>query len=324
MNIPTSWNLPHYFYDSLTDPRIDADIATWLPITREYADRYRGKIRNFRTPEEVLEYYEYGETISMVGKKTMHYLSYLSALDTQDTEVQKKLGELEYLGIQLAELTLFVSQEWKELGAEKIRGFAESSLLAAYRNDLIENANTIQYLLSEEVERALTKKSRAMGILGFHEELRSSFEFPWTDENGIEKKLTEEEIRAFAKNPNREIRKKAAESMNSVYLVHQNQITLGNLYTSIVKNWSSSMELRGYKTVMSKRNISEQLPDDVVDTLMLEVQKFFPLYQRFLRAKQKHLGLPELYGYDVHAPIFTIEKKIPYEEACATVIEMFG
>jgi oligoendopeptidase F len=105
----------------------------------------------------------------------------------------------------------------------------------------------------------------------------------------VEKKLTEEEIRSFAKNPNRDIRRKAAESMNSVYLVHQNQITLGNLYTGIVKNWSSSMELRGYKTVMSKRNISEQVPDNVVDTLMSEVQKFYPLYQRFLRAKQKHM-----------------------------------
>ncbi len=377
MPTPTSWNLPHYFYDSLTDPRIDADIATWLPITRKYAERYKGKIRAFTTPEEVLEYYEYGETMDMVGKKTMHYLSYLSALDTQDTEVQKKLGELEYLGIQLSELTLFVSQEWKELGADKIRAFAESPLLAAYRNDLIETANSVQYVLEEAVERALTKKSRALGIFGLHEELRSSFLFPWLEwapnnkEEIINKKdgfvilppekggqgglkmLTEEEIRAFAKHPNRDIRRKAAESMNSVYLVHQNQITLGNLYTGIVKNWSSSMELRGYKTVMSKRNISEQLPDHVVDTLMSEVQKFYPLYQRFLRAKQKHLqknarqkspweggrkneleegGLvvskdenyDKLYGYDVHAPIFKIEKKIPYQDACDLVISMFS
>ena len=577
--LPTSWNLPHYFYDSLTDANIDADIATWLPITREYAERYKWRIRAFTTPEEVLEYYEYGEAFDMVGKKTMHYLSYLSALDTQDTEVQKKLGELEYLGIQLSELTLFVSQEWKELGADKIRAFAESPLLAAYRNDLIETANNVQYILDEKVEQALNKKSRALGIFGLHEELRSSFEFPWTEpviptEVGIQvneksenkevssdldsvfqrnegnntriifirhvesktnaagivtwdtldiwlsdegkrqitelwkileginidalycspkkrchdtitqiaqdrnkeiitdnriiervkwdlsgrentdpevkaelkkawadwsyrpmntgetfwevlerawsalheivsqnigktvvicshypvigvligkltdwkmysniyngkpifvdiseksdgdmqgkiihnsanternigldstlptgqagsrsqahlagmtetKMLTEEEIRAFAKNPNRDIRRRAAESMNSVYLVHQNQITLGNLYTGIVKNWSSSMELRGYQTAMSKRNISEQVPDNVVDRLMTEVQKYYPLYQRFLRAKQQHLGLPELYGYDVHAPIFKIEKKIPYEEACKTVIEMF-
>ncbi len=386
MPTPTSWNLPHYFYDSLTDARIDADIATWLPVTQAFAERYKWRIRAFTTPEEVLEYYEHGETMDMVGKKTMHYLSYLSALDTQDTEVQKKLGELEYLGIQLSELTLFVAQEWKELGAEKIRAFAESPLLTAYHNDLLEQANTVQYILDEKVEQALNKKSRALWIFGLHEELRSSFLFPWEENdtipsssgnwvqaerhegekslNGISstgiqdrknewislwvtqseqswdrldtrikseydgdkkkiKYLTEEEIRAFAKNPDRDIRRKAAESMNSVYLVHQNQITLGNLYTGIVKNWSSSMELRGYRTVMSKRNISEQVPDNVVDTLMSEVQKFYPLYQRFLRAKQKHLGLPELYGYDVHAPIFKIEKKIPYEEACKTVIEMF-
>lgn len=321
--IPTSWNLPHYFYNNLTDARIDADIATWLPVTQAFTERYKWRIRAFTTPEEVLEYYEYGETMDMVGKKTMHYLSYLSALDTQDTEVQKKLGELEYLGIQLSELTLFVAQEWKELGAEKIRAFADAPLLAAYRNDLLEQANTVQYILDEKVEQALNKKSRALWIFGLHEELRSSFEFPWTDEKGVEKKLTEEEIRAFAKNPDRDIRRRAAESMNSVYLIHQNQITLGNLYTGIVKNWSSSMELRGYRTVMSKRNISEQVPDDVVDTLISEVQKFYPLYQRFLRAKQKHLGLPELYGFDVHAPIFKIEKKIPYEEACKTVIDMF-
>jgi oligoendopeptidase F len=387
MPLPTSWNLPHYFYDSLTDARIDADIATWLPVTQAYAERYKWRIRTFITPEEVLEYYEYGETIDMVGKKTMHYLSYLSALDTQDTEVQKKLGELEYLGTQLAELTLFVNQEWKELGAEKIRTFAESPLLAAYRNDLIETANSVQYVLEEAVERALTKKSRALGIFGLHEELRSSFTFPWSEwetmnneewimknegtvsvipaswnaseaawemsgiqenklsavaeankesDTGLDsrlrgndgnqtttKMLTEEEIRAFAKNPNRDIRRKAAESMNSVYLVHQNQITLGNLYTGIVKNWSSSMELRGYETVMSKRNISEQLPNDVVDTLMSEVQKYYPLYQRFLRAKQKHLGVETLYGYDVHAPIFKIEKKVSYDEAMKMVQDMF-
>jgi oligoendopeptidase F len=133
----------------------------------------------------------------------MHYLSYLSALDTQDTEVQKKLGELEYLGIQLSELTLFVSQEWKELGADKIRAFASSPLLAAYRNDLIESANNVQYILDEKVEQALNKIC-ALGIFGLHEEpevhLISLDRRRWYRENSRKK------IRAFAKNPNRDIR----------------------------------------------------------------------------------------------------------------------
>jgi oligoendopeptidase F len=32
----------------------------------------------------------------------------------------------------------------------------------------------------------------------------------------------------------------------------------------------------------------------------------------------------KLYGYDVHAPIFKIEKKIPYQDACDLVISMFS
>lgn len=333
-NNNTTWNLPHYFYESLNDPRIDVDIATWLPLTQEYAAKYRDKIKLFNTPEEVLEFYEYGEKLDMIGKKTLHYLSYLSSLDTQDTEVQKKIGEIEYLSIQLSELTLFIAQEWKVLGVEKIRSLAESPILRAYRNDLLQTADTIQYLLSEEVESVLNKKSRALGILGLHEELRSSFLFPWSDKTmkndkwimnneGETKYLTEEEIRAFARSPDREIRKKASESMQSVYLIHQNQITFGNLYTSIVKNWSTSMDMRGYDTVMSKRNISEQLSDTVVDTLMSNVQNHYDLYQRFLVAKRKHLGVSELYGYDTAAPVYPIQKKIPYEEAQSQVLDMF-
>ena len=84
------------------------------------------------------------------------------------------------------------------------------------------------------------------------------------------------------------------------------------------------MELRGYKGVMSKRNISEQLSDTVVDTLMSRVQEYFPLYQRFLAAKQKHLGVSELYGYYTGAPIHPIQKKVPYEEAQKQVLDMFG
>ena len=39
------------------------------------------------------------------------------------------------------------------------------------------------------------------------------------------KYITEEEIRAFSRNPDRDIRRRASESLQSVYLVHQNQIT---------------------------------------------------------------------------------------------------
>jgi oligoendopeptidase F len=47
---------------------------------------------------------------------------------------------------------------------------------------------------------------------------------------------------------------------------------------------------------MAGRNLSEEMDDEVVNMLLAEVEKAYPMYQRFLRAKAKMLGLghPEL------------------------------
>lgn len=47
---------------------------------------------------------------------------------------------------------------------------------------------------------------------------------------------------------------------------------------------------------MSQRNISEEMDDEVVDMLLSEVEKAYPLYRRFLEAKAKMLGLKTVTG----------------------------
>jgi hypothetical protein len=57
-----------------------------------------------------------------------------------------------------------------------------------------------------------------------------------------------------------------------------------------VKDWASEIKMRGYGTnVMAQRNISEEMDDEVVDMLLSEVEKAYPVYQRFLVAKAKML-----------------------------------
>jgi oligoendopeptidase F len=57
-----------------------------------------------------------------------------------------------------------------------------------------------------------------------------------------------------------------------------------------VKDWTSEIKMRGYgDNVMAQRNISEEMDDEVVDMLLSEVEKAYPVYQRFLRAKAKML-----------------------------------
>ena len=213
------------------------------------------------------------------------------------------------------EKMLFISQEFKELGEKKIRVFANMQELAAYRNALLGRADTVKYLLEEKQEFVLNKKARPLGVLGsIHDELRNSFTFSMTID-GKRTTMTEEEIRVYARDPDRGLRRRASESMKKTYLTPQNQLVFGNTYSGIVKNWSSNRELRGYDTVMSKRNISEELDDEVVDLLMHKVQENYSLNQRFFAAKKKHLGLRTMYGYDMYAPIHHIKKKFTIDQA---------
>ncbi len=118
--------------------------------------------------------------------------------------------------------------------------------------------------------------------------------------DGEEKKMTEDEVRSHRQSHSREVRREAYAALRRVYNTRQNQIILGNIYTSIVKNWSSEIRLRGYEGgVMTQRNESEELENEVVDLLLREVEKAYPLYQRFLRAKARVMGMEIIDKWEV-------------------------
>ena len=75
--------------------------------------------------------------------------------------------------------------------------------------------------------------------------------------------------------------------------------------------------MRGYgSNVMAQRNLSEEMDDEVVDMLLSEVQKAYPIYTRFLQAKAKMLGLESDFSvWDTGAPLGKSDKDFTFDEA---------
>jgi oligoendopeptidase F len=313
---PTEWNLTRYFYTGLDDSKLAADIANILPLTRAFSEKYATVFGKFTTPEQILEFYTSYTSLSHEMATSSYYLFYRSSLDTQDLEVTKRMWEVDYIYTEASNLMLFVAQWWKEIGYERILEWANDPKLAAYKNDLVSTADNIKYILGEKEEKVLNIKSRPLGLANsLHDELTGSYEFMMTID-GVEKKLTEEEVRSYRQHTDRAVRIEAYKSLRRVYNTKQNQISLGNIYTSIVKDWSSEITMRGYPdNVMAQRNISEEMDDEVVNMLLSEVEKAYPLYQRFLKAKASMLGLADFGVYDVGAPMWTVEKEFSFKEA---------
>ncbi len=317
MTYPIKWNLARYFYTGLDDPKLTSDIANILPSTEIFSKKYEHTFHTFITPEQILGFYSEYTAMSHDMATPSYYLFYRSSLDTQDLAVTKKMGEVDYIYTQASNQMLWVAQGWKMIGYEQIMAWSRDPKMTRYKNDLLSTADGIRYILGEAEEKVLNLKSRPLALANsLHDELTGSYEYTMTID-GEEKKLTEEEVRSYRQHTDRSIRRESYASLRRVYNSKQTQISLGNIYTNIVKDWSSEITMRGYPdSVMAQRNISEEMDDEVVDMLLSEVEKAYPLYQRFLRAKAGMLTLDSDFSvYDIGAPLGTVDKNFTFDEA---------
>ncbi len=320
-NIRTEWDLSRYFYASLDDPKLKEDLDAVLPKVRAFADVWRDRLGNISTPEELAEFYEADAELSRELSKPSLYLYLLSDLDTQDQRVLKMNGELGVTYVEVGNLLLFVSQAWKTIGYDRLMEWSRSPVLSPYANAVVAVAESVKRILTEREEYVLNVKSRPLGLAtDLYDELVGSFEFE-IELDGKKNVLTDAEVRALYESPDRETRRKAFESIRGTYASKSAQITLGNCYSAIVKNWSTKLTLRGYSTVMEPRNVSEELDDSTVNLLMSEVRAAYPLFGRYLKAKKKLLGLDSFKNYDVFAPLASKEVPCTLEEGLALHLE---
>jgi oligoendopeptidase F len=323
----TNWQLEKYFYNSISDKNLTQDIENLTKLVESFIYEYKGKITDLNTLE-MKTFLEKEADLSSKFTKIFFYLSYLQSLDTQNQEVLKKNGEMEILATKLSNDLLFISQELKEMGYEKLIEISKQKELSDYQNYFYQTAENIKYLLDEKTEKALNLASLSGGnaFVKLYEELTGSFEFRLSPEiakilNKSEM-VTFEEIWSLKMHTKEEVRKASVESINEVFGSLANQIVLGNTYNSVVKDWSSQKQIRGFETVMSKRNISEEMPNEVIDLLLSTTKENYHIYQRFLKIKAKFLGYEKFKTWNLSAPISDVETKIEFEKGVKIVQEV--
>jgi oligoendopeptidase F len=317
----TSWDLSKNFYQDINDIQIGKDIEIIKSDIDTFVTKYKGKIKTLSS-EDFLEYFQVDDNSDYLINKVGSYFLYLSSLDTQNQEVIKKQGEFENLLVELSNKTLFVSQEFKEIGYDRLIALSMDKKLKDYRNFFIKKAESIKYLLDEKTEFALNLKhtSGATAFENMYEELTNSFSFSVNIAGEI-KTITSDEVRSLRMSPDEQVRKEATKSIREVYSAKQNQITLGNTYSAIIKDWVSETKLRGFENILSRRNLGQQIPDKAVDALLAQVESAYPLFHKYLQIKAKLMGKEKLMDWDLYAPIEKDIKDFPFEQGLELYLE---
>jgi oligoendopeptidase F len=95
------------------------------------------------------------------------------------------------------------------------------------------------------------------------------------------------------------------------------------IYIHLVRDWDSEqVKLRGIPSAIAVRNLANNIPDAVVETLLTVVAEQAPIFHRYFTLKAQWLGLPKLRRYDLYAPLSAASHPpIEYSQAVAMVLD---
>jgi len=312
-----SWDLSD-LYDSPADPKLKGDKKRLLESADKFAEKYKGSVGKLNYEQfynAMSEYEQIIETAHKIGS----YSQLIWTTDTENPELGKLLQKASELGSEVSQKLVFFDVEWLKISDERAEEIINSEKLSDYRHYLSVSRLYKEHTLSEEAEQVMSAKSvtgRSAWNRYFDETLGAArFEFEGET-------LTEQEVLSKLHSGDRIVRKKAHASLSATFTKLQRTLTF--IFNTILADKATNDKLRGYKSWITSRNLSNQIDDSAVEALVEAVTGSYPLVQRYYKLKRDLLGYHELFDYDRYAPLLESETSIKWDSAKNMVLDAYG
>jgi oligoendopeptidase F len=262
------------------------------------------------------------EEISRLGNVLYSYAGLWFTEDTQNQQAQALVARLDQFMAELGNRTLFFSLWWKDLPDA-----AAARLMAGagdYRYWLEEMRHFKPHTLTEPEEKIINIKnvSGSSALSTLYDSITNRYTFKM-EVDGETRDLTRGELMVFARDADPDLRARAYQELYRVYGV--DGPILGQMYQTLVRDWrNEEVGLRHFATPISARNLMNDIPDQVVDTLLEVCRQNAPVFQRYFRLKARWLGIDRLRRYDVYAPVAKSDKTYPFDQAAGMVFASFN
>jgi oligoendopeptidase F len=242
--------------------------------------------------------------------------------DTQDQAAMALMGRVEQFLAEMENRTLFFSLWWKALddvnAARLMQGAGD------YTYWLEEMRHFKPHTLSEPEEKIVNLKNvtGASAIEHLYDTYTNRYTFK-LEVDGETKELTRGELMTYVRQADPDLRARAYQELYRVY--GQDGSFLGQMYQALARDWrNENLTLRKYGSPISVRNLANDVPDEVVDTLLAVAQKNTGVFQRFFQMKARWLGVERLRRYDIYAPVARSDKRYDYNRAADMVLRSFN
>lgn len=278
------------------------------------AAAFQGKLD---TPEELKACFELDDQLSLLTERLYVYAHMRQDEDTAAPTYQALSQKAKKLSVEAGEALSFVTPEILALPVEKLDQFIADPALSAYTFTLTEMKREKAHVLSKAEEALLAQvgniSQAPQNIFGMLN--NADLKFPKIkNEEGKEVELTHGSYIQFLESPDREVRKNAFKAVYETYGKQKNTIA-ATLSANVNKNVFYS-RVRKYPSVLEMSLYGDNIPKEVYTNLIDTIHESLPLMHRYMKLRQKLLGVDELHMYDLFAPLVDEYKlDITFEEA---------
>jgi oligoendopeptidase F len=272
-------------------------------------------------PTEFLELLDAYEGQSNIANRLSAYANLWFFEDTQNSAALTFRGRIDQALAQAGNRSLFFTLWFKDITDEAADRLIEASGDRAY---MLQNLRKFKpHTLSEAEERILNLKDvdGIEALVEMYDLVANGLSFRLVVD-GEERILTRDQLSAYLRNPSKELRAAAYQELLRVYA--ENSTVLSQIYVHRVRDWhTEAIELRHFAQPISYRNLINDIPEAVVDTLLEVCRANAPVFQRYFRLKASWLGVEKLHRFDIYAPLARSEKQFSFEQAVAMIFSSF-
>ena len=315
----SGWNLTELFA-SFADPAINQAYQDLEASTEKFVSQ-REELKPEISSEKFLQLVRDLEEMNKLGYRLYGFASLNFAANTQDQTAQINIARFQQFEAEMENRSLFFSLWWKALDDANAARLLDAS--GDYRYWLEQMRNFKPYTLTEPEEKIINIKNvtgrSAHDML--YDSITNRYVFK-VEVNGETKELTRGELMALVRTADPDLRARAYQELYRVY--GEDAPILGQIYQNIVRDWKNeNVSLRGFASPISVRNTINDLPDEVIDTLLDVTRKNIGVFHRYFRLKAQKLGMEKLRRYDIYAPLAESDKRYSFQEGADLTFEAF-
>lgn len=213
--------------------------------------------------------------------------SLLFAGDTQNQNTMAFIGRVQQFMAEMQNRTLFFSLWWKNLDETNAARLVETS--GDYRYYLEAMRLFKAHTLSETEEKIVNLKNVTgiEALTTFYDAMTNRFTYK-LELQGTVRELTRGELMSYVRQSDPDLRARAYQELFRVFA--QEGPLLGQLYQTRARDWHiENVTMRNHASPLAARNLFNDIPDDVVDTLLEVSRKNVGIFQRFFKIKARVL-----------------------------------